>query len=298
MNNETKFPTHETPPINPLDAEFDTVETELDGHDQLVMTRQLMEEIFRPGAKTEYRQFIENEQGELIPNKNYQKEKFERFLKNERARGNNQLKHFLLPEIPGGTGDLKTIREHYDERSNYLKSERHLFARVGQGEIWIVPCQENPYLLVSMSECSALIGKTDEKIIIAHISYSMPKQISATIEFMKTQGIQTDSIYAIASTGQHQTKRAQTNLEERFTSSKDYLDLGLLPQNIKEFSYDFGPDDRLGRSTMRNLTELIVCNDGIFKYSFDLLNDRYAQGAYFQTFIDGSYRDEEIVKMS
>jgi hypothetical protein len=288
----------ETPPNNLLDSEFDTVETELEGHDRLVMTRQLMEEIFRPGAKTEYRSFIENKQGELIPNKNYQKEKFEKFLKNERARGNNQLKHFLLPEIPGGDGNLKNIREHYDERSNYLKSEKHFFIRVGQGEMWTVPCQENPYLLVSMSECSALIGKTADKIIIAHISYSMPKQISATIEFMKTQGIQTDSIYAIASIGSHQEKRAQTNREERFTASQDYLNLGILPQNIKEFSYDFGPDDGLGRSIMSNLTEIIVCNDSIFKYSFDLLNDRYAKSNYFQTFIDGSYRGEEIVKMS
>lgn len=101
-----KIPISETP-INRLDAEFDTLENDLEGHDRLVMTRQLMEEIFRPGAKKEYRSFIEDERGELIPNKNYQKEKFAKFLKHERARGNNQLKHFLLPEIPGGTSDLK-----------------------------------------------------------------------------------------------------------------------------------------------------------------------------------------------
>ncbi|GEM_PF-2778601 len=294
ITHETSLKSEQTPQ-NQLDLEFDSLETEFSGHDRLLMTRQIMEEIFRPDVKKTYRWFIENEKGEIVPNKNYPKEKFAGSLQNKMARAGGPLKHFLLPDIPGGSGDLQSIREAYDSRNLYKKSDRHLFMKIGQGEMWAIPRQENPYLLVSMSECSTLVGKTTDKLFVAHISFSLTKQVTETVKFMQAQGVEINNIYAIACTGTYQEQKAQQNHERRATQIQDYLDLGLPPQNITEFSYNLGPDDGLGRFTMKNLTEIIICNDGIFKYSFDLLNDQYAPGAYHQTFVEGSYRDEEII---
>lgn len=298
MPNDKNFlpPQPEQIPQNQLDLEFDSLETEFSGHDRLLMTRQLMEKIFRPDVKKIYRRFIENEKGEIVPNKNYPKEKFQNSLQTKMARAGGPLKHFFLPDIPGGEGSLQNIREAYDNRANYLKSDQHLFMKIGQGEMWTIPRQENPYLLVSMSECSALIGKTADKLFVAHISFSLLNQIEKTIKFMQAQGVELANIYAIASTGAQQTQKTQQNSEKRATSTQNYLDLGIPPKNIQEFSYNLGPDDGLGRSTMENLTEIIICNDKIFKYSFDLLNDKYAKGAYHQTFVEDSYRDEKIIE--
>lgn len=298
MPNDKDFlpPQPEQIPQNQLDLEFNSLETEFSGHDRLLMTRQLMEEIFRPDVKKTYRWFIENEKGEIVPNKNYPKEKFQNSLQTKIARAGGPLKHFFLPDIPGGEGSLQNIREAYNSRTSYLKSDKHLFMKIGQGEMWTIPRQENPYLLISMSECSALIGKTADKLIIAHISFSLLNQIEKTIKFMQAQGVELANIYAIASTGAQQAQKTQQNSEKRATSTQNYLDLEIPPKNIQEFSYNLGPDDGLGRSTMENLTEIIICNDNIFKYSFDLLNDKYDKGAYHQTFVEDSYKDEEIIE--
>lgn len=193
---------------NAIDAEFDALESDFPPEDRMELIRALFDEVFHPPLS---------------------RENFYRHLSRIHEQGAGQIKHFFLPDIPGGTGDIKTIREGYDTRSEYLKSSHRMFVKVGQGEMWVIPKSEKPYFQISMSECSALVGADDNQIVIAHISYSAINEIQAAVEFMNNMGIRPKNIHAFASVGEFQNRRSIDEHTKRAVDGSVYTSFSSVP---------------------------------------------------------------------
>ena len=277
MNIESRYPKieKEKNAQNVIDAEFDTLETDFSLEQRMELTRELFEEVFNPPIS---------------------REDFYRHIQRVCENKNGKLKHFYLPDIPGGEGDIKTIREGYDQRSEYLRSDNRIFLKVGQGEMWVIPRSEKPYFQISMSECSALVGIDDENFVVAHISYSAIDQINAVVEFIKNMGIDPKNIYAFASIGEFQ-KRESNNKEAKRADLGVYTGLGIPESNVRQFEFIQERPDKDGSWISRNLTQVIGCNDVLFKYSFDLKNTPRVGMVFPKEERIGDYKDEEIIKI-
>ncbi|RMD52026.1 hypothetical protein D6827_00895 [Candidatus Parcubacteria bacterium] len=272
MNLENKkLEIREKRPENKIDADFDALEA-LPLRERMDLTRELLAEVFNPPLE---------------------RADFNDFVQYEKAGYDISIKHFFLPGIYGGEGDVQTIREGYDERANYLATDRRTFLKVGQGEMWILSREKKPYFQISMSECSAVIGVGQNDIIVAHISYSARDQLEAVIRFMREQGVDFSKIYAIASVVDYQKKQAG-NDKQRVVDIASYMEFGIPKGNIYEFEYY--PDSHHG-SVLRNMTQIIGCNDAIFKYSYDLRLKPGDFGVRPQEERIGGYKNEEIIEL-
>ena len=214
-----------------------------------------------------------------------------------RENQDGKLKHFFLPDIPGGEGDIKTIREGYDQRSEYLKSNKRIFLKIGQGEMWLFPKSENPYFQISLSECSAIVGTNEKNIVAAHISYSAIDQIQAVVTFMKNMGINLENIYVIASVGDFQKKRSEEEHRKRAFDSRVYIKMGIPESNISQFEFKSTKTKGDEGWLQKNLTQVVGCKDALFKYSFDLISTLSSSTRLLQEEKIGNYKDEEIIKI-
>ena len=261
---------------NAVDSEFETLESDFLLEERMELTRELFEEVFNPPIS-----------------RNNIYEHTQRVRENEGGK----LKHFFLPGIPGGEGNLETIRNGYDSRSEYFKSTERIFLKVGQGEMWVIPKSENPYFQISMSECSAIIGVDDKNLVVAHISYSAINEIKAVVEFMRNAGINPENIHVVASVGEFQKIRSDKEYTKRAFDSSAYTEVGIPVYNVSQFKFSYGKVDDDGSWQSRNLTQVIGCNDAIFKYSFDLRNTPRPGAIFPREEKDGEYKDEEIIKI-
>jgi hypothetical protein len=278
MNLESRYPKIErekqTP--NAIDTEFDALESDFSMEERMELTRELFGEVFNPPiSRGDYYKHIQR----VCENKG------------------GELKHFFLPDIPGGEGDIKTIREGYDQRSEYLKSANRIFLKVGQGEMWVIPKSKKPYFQISMSECSAVVGVDDKNFVIAHISYSAINEIQATVEFIKNMGISPENIHVAASVGEFQKRRSDDEYTKRAFDSNAYTALGIPESNISQFEFARGKVKQDGSWLSQNLTQVIGCNDALFKYSFDLRNTPRPGIGFPREEQSGDYKDEEIINI-
>jgi hypothetical protein len=278
MNIESKYPKieNETKASNTIDTEFKALESDFTLEERMELTREFFFEVFNPPMS---------------------REDFYQHILRIKEQGNGLIKHFFLPDIPGGKGDIKQIREGYDSRSEYLKSSDRLFVKVGQGEMWVIPKSEKPYFQITMSECSAIVGSDNQNFVIAHISYSAINEIQTAVEFMKNMGISSKNIHVVASVGEFQRKRSANDYTRRAFDSNAYIALGIPDSNISQFEFTLSNAEEDGSWVSQNLTQVIGTNDALFKYSFDLRNTpRPGIGLPREEKI-GDYKDEEIIKI-
>ncbi len=274
MSPELKTLPIEQPKTNAIDHEFDTLEKEFKLEERLPLVRALFEDVLNPPLDRQ----TYAEQSRLVE-----------------ADGREGIKHFFLPDIPGGeyNQDIKTIREGYDNRAKYIKTPEHIFCKIGQGEMWIIPKKFKPYFRISLSECSAMIADDGENLIIAHISYSAINEIQATAVFMQQHGIDPKNIKVIASIGKFQAQQSAQNYTKRDTDTSTFTDLGIPRKNITAFEFSLAKERTPnGNLKMYNLTHVLGCNEALFKYNFDLVNERGGRER-----IEGEYREEEIIKL-
>lgn len=261
---------------NVVDSEFEALESDFSLEERMELARELFEEVFDPPIS---------------------RDDFYRHIQRIRENKDGQLKHFFLPDIPGGEGDIKIIREGYNSRSEYLKSAKRIFLKVGQGEMWVIPKSEKLYFQISMSECSAIVGTDDKNFVIAHISYSAINEIQAVVEFMKKMGISPGDIHVAASVGEFQKRRSDDDYTKRAFDSSTYTALGIPEPNISQFEFEPGKTEKDGSWLSQNLTQVIGCNDALFKYSFDLKNTPRPGMVFPRAEKSGDYKDEEIIKI-
>ncbi len=263
---------------NIIDQELSTLETELSFSNRMELVRDLFEEVYSFKASTK-------RQKELAG-----------MSRRQEAKVSGVLKHYLLPGIPGGEGDDKEIREGYDRRAEYTKTDKHIFINIGQGEMWVVPKETNPYFKISMSECSTIIGENGDNLAVAHISYSALNEIGAVMDFMAKNNITPDKIFAIASVGSFQAKQSERDFHKRATTEEAYLKQGIKPANIKNFEYDPGETISENEKVSHNLTQVLVSKDGFLKWSFDL--KRTFGGYSPREDIIGDCKDQEAIEFN
>ncbi len=262
--------------LNAIDNEFDSLESDFSLEERIELTRVLFDEVFNsPNFKNDFDEHVQK----VYANKD------------------NELKHFFLPNIPGGSGNIKTIREGYDTRSEYLKSDKRIFLKIGQGEMWIIPKNENPYFQISMSECSAIVGKNSDNFIVAHISYSAIDELQAVINFMNNMGINAENIYAIASIGESQKRNSDNEYTKRAFDLDHYIALGILAKNIHQFECDTVKNKQDDSRLISNVTHVIGCNDALFKYSFDLKRTPRANNTSQLEERIGDFKNKEVIKI-
>lgn len=198
------------------------------------------------------------------------------FLAFRIADGRDGVKHYLLPGISKGgleresLEDLSGVREHYDDRARLVSSGEHLFIRAGQGEMWRVPKNKNPYILCGLSECSALIGESESDLFVAHISYSQLSELDAALEFLKQNKVSPEDVYVAASIGEAQTAAAKPGgfASARAGEAQDYVRRGVRPENIKPFAAALESKDS-GQRRWKGLTQVLAAKDGFYQRSYD-----------------------------
>jgi hypothetical protein len=218
--------------------------------------------------------------------------------------GRDGIKHFYLPAdfagMPPEFSSIYTdITEKYDSGAYCQTTGKHTTAKVRQGKMWVIPKRMNPYLEVSMSECSFMTAKAPMTgdLIAAHISYSQLPAIESVMRFMSEKGIRPEDIKIIASVGEYQERRAKDVFPMR-AKIEDYKKLGIQEQNLLPFVYSgstkIDDDSRLSRG----ITKGIVGNSFLFAYSHDLLTE-YRNTALFsakETRV-GGYKQERVLQM-
>jgi hypothetical protein len=251
-------------------ADLDYIEN---GNDPLLeraqMSRLLYQEIFERGTKRVEKKFIKPAQG-------------------------SDLRHFYLPGNYGagfdGNSDPGVIREGYDSRHEICALEGRNFITADQGGLWIVLRSSKPYFNVSMSECSCIVGVSEENLIVSYIGFSEMKELRATLGVLADAGVASENMYVIASVGSHQKEAGSRFLAPpRAVSFEDYENLGFREENIATFNYRPGDDE--GRTYVLKSICKVIVNDGfIFKYTGD-----YRQHAAFErcTLI-GDYTSEQV----
>lgn len=263
---------------NPVDKDFNSLEQDFAFADRLEMVRDLSAEIFY-GQASERRQ-----------------QDFSRGLKYPQATGQEGLRHYLLPDIPGGEGDIKSVREVYDSRARYIATPERVLIKVGQGEMWAIPKDKNPFMCASLSECSVLIGVNQNELVVAHISYSALNETEAALRFMDEKGITPEHVQAVASIGSYQAERSAKDFNKRAIDDAAYEKLGIKPEHIHAFAYQPEAPKPDGSWTGRNLTQVAISKDGFWRWSFDLEN---AQRSEFTLRRDGrlrTFNNEEAVE--
>ncbi len=263
----------EVTPKNRVDDDFDAIEESESLQERGEMARDVFDQILDPPAGLEYMWEATTQ---------------------TTAKGKGNIKHFFLPDIPGGDGDMDTIREGYDERAEYFKTPERMFLRVGQGEMWVLPKSENPYAQIAITECSALVGSNENNLVVAHISFSAQNETEAVMKFFEANNIDPENVHAIASVGDYQKERSDG---KRVVSKQDYIDLGVPTDNVHEFEHIPIQNDESEDLVNSNTTKVLISKEMLFKYSYDL---KAGSGFGFNRSKDeiiGDYKDEEVIEI-
>lgn len=259
---------------NRIDSEFDDLESEFSLQERIGLTNQLVREVINPPL---YAEHVENNRRNMV------------------ASPESDIDHFLLPGIPDEEGEKQEVRESYDNRAEYLKTEERLFLRVGQGEMWILPKTEEPYFQISMSECSTIVGVKDNNFIVAHISFSKEDEVDTTLDFMREKNVKPENIYVFPSVGKYQKEQSKELDENRVLDTSRYVNQGIPNNNISSFEFWRERGESKEGWIDKNMAQIIGCKDALFRYSYDL---RIKSNKYFRSEeLDGEYINEEIIDL-
>jgi hypothetical protein len=73
---------------------------------------------------------------------------------------------------------------------------------------------------------------------------------------------------------------------------------GIPEMNVLEFEYRPGESEDGGGRLDRNLTQVLVTRDGLFKYSFDMRTKPKPGGFGPEEKREGDYRNEKVIKFA
>jgi hypothetical protein len=146
----------------------------------------------------------------------------------------------------------------------------------GVGEIAIVKVRQGalldtdsnevePYGYLSMSECSALIGRSDDRLLIAHIGFSEAMQVDSALAYFAQAGVEVSDIQAVISTNQPE------KYTERLRSVTDYTDRGLSEERCHPFAFERDEN---------NYNGLIEVTSGIEGISLSQFDAKLVSGLY------------------
>lgn len=199
-------------------------------------------------------------------------------LRREVAGTDPAIRHFLLPGIPGGTtGSIAEIREaeprHY--HSEFQRTRERSFFEVAQGEMWSVERAKHPYFDLTMTECSAVVGRSADRLFVAHISFSELSELEAAVRFMRDGGVPASELYAIASLPptEYDAKK-KAGIDEfgpRAWSVEDYHRIGV--KQVRPFFYRAHPRDAKGHVLLENMARVLVTDRFLFLSHFDSVKD-------------------------
>lgn len=175
----------------------------------------------------------------------------------------HDVERWVLPNMMGVDGDIKAIRPEpletpgitYAPDYGYATDER-LFLPVPQGRVYRMPLRERPYAYALLSVCSTFVGYTDSNMYVSHVSYSFRDQTEATLNFMAQAGVRLENLYVVASLGE-KGESWRSELEPSYTTVDEYVQKGVLPQNMLTFSPAY---DEQGR---QNNAEVVANEYGI-----------------------------------
>jgi|GEM_PF-2686839 len=169
-------------------------------------------------------------------------------------------------------GSYDGVTEFYGEDkfgTGYLDTPKRMFALVRQGRMLEVKRSNHPYMLLHMTLCSAVIGVNKENICVAHVGMSNRNETEGVLKYMNENGYYDKNIFVVASTGEYQEARAEELGDNMIMArADDYLDMNVPAENILEFAIDRVEDG--ADSIYQNMTGVIVSNEMIYKYSYDL----------------------------
>jgi hypothetical protein len=250
-----------------LGDEFDYLETDpsIDFDTKMEFALMLCEDVFYDGDKPY----------DLIQNGE---------LKRTKPDGHGLIKHWYLPKAfpdinPEQCRQIRESYEDYDgkyfpDMMSYYENGDRILLRAEQGVVWELPKSLNPYAVVGMSTCTAVVGETDDKLVVAHVDFSEKESLRQTMELLRTRGVASERIYAVASVGEtqeeHNAGLGDWRTSERATSVADYEAMGIPPENIIVFQYSHKKvDDERRIYDSHNLARVLVTKDGIAKWVFD-----------------------------
>ncbi len=170
--------------------------------------------------------------------------------------------HYMLPTVQGqGFGN---VRLSEDEHSSYNRTPGHVFLNVEQETMWQLESAAAPVAYASMSECSALIGRSESSLWVAHVGYSTKVSLAAAAETMKAAGVTIDSMMAVAATG----KLSPSAVFGAPATRQDYLDLGIQPERIVEYDYSQQTDVE-GTTQGHNLAQVVARPNEVYVATSD-----------------------------
>ncbi len=267
----------ETAKSSKVDGEFDFAENEnICDSERLALLRDLSDEVYDPSSLIRLR---------------------EKEIEEINLGWLDGVSAYLLPDIPGKDGgDLETIREIQtkDGPQYVMKTAERLFVKVNQGHMWKVPIEENPYFRVGLSTCSVLVGKSNNTIIVAHVSYSDKEETEQAIDFMEENGVDKDNIFVVASVSDAEEKSG--DLGRPWLKKKEsYENYGIKPEQILTFEHHFESDEKNGGKDS-NLTEVLITPSLLMKWSYDARISMV--NGFMKNVRISDFRDEESLKMS
>lgn len=130
-----------------------------------------------------------------------------------------------------------------------------------------VPRDEHPNIFLTMSECTALIGVTDEDLYAMHVGMSERGATQKFLSLLQGRGVAPENMYAVASVGRPQYY-SETTPHYDFSKVKgadELTGLGIPQQNI--LSFEYMQDDSHGP-----LAGVVITGDFVSRYFFDEKN--------------------------
>jgi hypothetical protein len=188
-----------------------------------------------------------------------------------RMTGNEDREVFLQPSVggPTTTGDtffeVQIFPDNYelDGFRYYLSPDETVF-RLPQCYGIRIKKSENPYILMTMSECTAIVGETDDDIYAIHVGMSERDAIKKYLQLLEDRGVSRQRTYAVASVGEPQYQAQKLEWYD-YTKIEDVSELtaqGVPEENIIPFKYIEN-----GRHQM--LTGVVVTKDYLSQYYFE-----------------------------
>lgn len=163
---------------------------------------------------------------------------------------------YLLPDIPGGEGDIDTIRNVPINRDILFATDSRVFALVPQGQMIRVDSGEHSaYMAMTLSTCSAIVGYTEHGgTIAAHISVSLKDEVAAVMQYFEEQGVTPANTYVVLS----DTPDFKGWNAPRVQDPGYFTARGIDPAHIAQFTYT---EDYAGYS---GLVDVTVGPQGVF----------------------------------
>lgn len=194
---------------------------------------------------------------------------------------------YLLPEIPAflwdDTRPFDSVREFPEMHDEYFQTDEHMLMEIPQCYMVRIPKNRSPFLYMTLSECTAIVGRTSTDIYAAHVGYGMTNQVEGVIDHLVASGVKHEDIQVVANLiGDEPGFDPAEDLgtypapERRLLTKAAFMKYGIAeenliayadrPQEIPEGMESEFPEDVLQnmKGKMAPIVEVIIENGGMF----------------------------------